>query len=457
MKIIILGSDHVGATLAENLSIEENDVTIVDTEIERLRQLQSRLDVRTITGQGSYPSVLEQAGIEDADMLIAVTDDDELNMIACQVAYSLFKTPRKIARIRASEYLAYQELYVNEVLPIDVVISPEQLVTRHIQRLIEFPGALQVLDFAEGKVQLVCICAYHNGPLVGHALRTLQHHMPTVDTRVAAIFRRGAPLIPTGDTVIEENDEVFFIAASHNIRAVMSEFRRFERPYRRVFIVGGGNVGSYLAKLLEKKYQVKLIEHNTERCELIAENLDNAIILQGDASDPELLIQENVEDADVFCAVTNDDEANIMSAMLAKRFGAYQVMALINRPAYVDLMQGGVIDIAISPQHTTVSSLLAHIRRGDVVKVHSLRGGAAEAIEAIAHGDSQSSKVVGRAIEEIDLPPGTTIGAIVRENKVIIAHHSTVIESDDHVILFLIDKKRIHEVERLFQVEVTFL
>ncbi|EAR62594.1 Trk system potassium transporter TrkA [Neptuniibacter caesariensis] len=457
MKIIILGAGQVGGTLAENLASEDNDITVVDTDSGRLRELQDRLDIRTIEGKASYPSVLDQAGAQDADMLIAVTNSDEVNMIACQIGQTLFNTPTKIARVREHDYLnKNQKIFGEKGIPIDVRISPELLVTKHIKRLIQHPGALQVLDFADGKAQLVAVKAYYGGPLVGREISYLRAHMPNVDTRVAAIFRSGSPIIPQGDTVIEADDEVFFIAARKDIRAVMSELRRLDNPYKRILIAGGGNIGARLAESIEDDFQVKIIERNIKRCNHLARNLDNTIVLQGSASDRELLIEENIEDTDVFCALTNDDEANIMASMLAKRQGARTVMTLINNPAYVDLVQGGAIDIAISPQQTTIGALLTHVRRGDVVAVHSLRRGAAEALEAVAHGDKSSSKVVGKTIEEINLPPGTTIGAIVRNDEVLIAHDDVVVESGDHVILFLVDKRRINDVERLFQVGLTF-
>ncbi|MEJ2687912.1 MAG: Trk system potassium transporter TrkA [Gammaproteobacteria bacterium] len=456
MKIIILGAGQVGASVASNLSSEANDITVVDENAQILQDLQDRLDIRTVAGHGAHPDVLAHAGAVDADMIVAVTNSDETNMVACQVAYTLFRTPTKIARVRSGDYLKHSRLFAPDALPIDVLISPEQVVTDYIQRLIEHPGALQVLDFAGGKVQLVAVHAYYGGPLVGHELRRLKDHMPGVKTRVAAIFRRGKPIIPEGDTVIEVDDEVFFIAARKNIRAVMAELRSLDKPVKRVMLAGGGNIGMRLARALENKYQVKIIEHDAQRARDLSERLHKAIVLLGDAADEELLREENIENTDVFCALTNDEEANILSAMVAKRMGARKVMSLINRAAYVDLMQSEAIDIAISPQQTTIGSLLTHVRRGDVVAVHSLRRGAAEAIEAVAHGDRKTSKVVGRAIEEIRLPPGTTIGAIVRAEEVLMAHHDTVIEPEDHVIMFLVDKRRIAEVERLFQVGVTF-
>lgn len=456
MKIIILGANRVGATLAENLAKEANSVTVVDPDAEALRDLKDHIDIATTTGQASYPDVLRNAGAEDADMLIAVTDSDEINLVACQIAYSLFRTPKKICRLRSNSYVNAEKLFSPEAIPIDVMISPEQIVSHYIKSLIELPGSLQVLDFAGGKAQLVAVRALYGGPLVNQEIRYLREHMPSVDTRVAAIFRRDRPITPQGNTVIEADDEVFFIAARKDIRQVMSELRKVDKPYRRIMIAGGGNIGERLAGALEKNHRTKLIELDARRCEYLAENLNNTTVLQGDASDQDLLQEENIHESDVFLALTNNDEANIMSSLLAKRLGAARVMTLIANPAYVDLVQGGQIDVAISPQQATIGSLLAHVRRGDVVNVHSLRRGAAEAMEAIAHGDSNTSRVVGRKLGEIPLPEGCTIGAIVRDEEVLIAHDHIVVQTDDHIILFLVDKKYIPEVERLFQVGFTF-
>lgn len=457
MKIIIIGAGQVGGTLAENLVGERNDITVIDSDGDTLRNLQDRLDIQVVQGIGSHPDVLQKAGAENADMLIAVTNSDESNMMACQVAYTLYKTPTKIARIRSEQYILYQEkLYGHQDIPVDHLIAPEQLVTKSIKRLIDYPGALQVVEFADGKASLVAVKAYYGGLLVGHALSALKLHMPNVETRVAAIYRRGRPIRPLGTTVIEADDEVFFIAATKHIRAVMSELQKLESSYKRIMIAGGGLIGAGLAKRLEHKHNVKLIEFDPERAKYLSAHLDNTIVFNGDASDSDLLTEENVQQVDAFIAVTNDDEANIMSAMLAKRLGAQKVMVLIQRSAYVDLVQGGEIDIAFSPQQATISALLTHVRRGDIVNVYSLRRGAAEAIEAIAHGDKNTSKVVSKMIKDVKLPPGTTIGAIVRQEQVIIAHSDTVIEADDHVILFLVDKKYISEVEKLFQPSAFF-
>ena len=458
MNILILGAGQVGSSAAHQLSKEEaNEVTIVDLSEEVLRELQDRLDVRTVVGHAAHPEVLERAGANDADIVIALTDSDETNMVACQIAYTLFHTPTKIARIRAAEYMRADRLFAQSSLPVDVRISPEQLVCEYIAQLILYPGAFQVLEFADGAVRLVGARADRNGLLVGQQLKNLKEHVPNAEGRIAAIYRDGKSVEPEGDTVIRDGDEVFFIAARKDIRVFMSEMRELEDPVRRVVIAGGGNIGFRLAQTLEQTNQVKIIERDQSRARQISEQLTKAIVLVGDAADEELLLEENIDNADVFCALTNAEEANILSAMLAKRLGAHKVMALINRPSYAELVESGNIDIAISPQQVTIGSLLAHVRRGDVVKVHSLRRGAAEAIEAIAHGKPESSGVVGKAIEDIDLPKGTTIATIVRHGEVIMAHHDTVVEADDHVILFMTDRRRIEAVENLFQVGVSFL
>jgi len=456
MKIIILGAGQVGGTLAEHLADEQNDITVVDTDPEKLRVLQDRLDIGTVTGGASYPNVLEKAGAEDADMLIAVTNSDEINMMACQVAHSLYGTTKKISRVRSPNYLKEQErLFGREHIPVDVIIGPEQLVTQNIQRLIANPGALQVLGFADGRVQLVAVRAVYGGPIVGHELREIRKHMPKVDTRVAAIFRQDRPILPEGTTVVEAGDEVFFIAARENIRAVMSELRKVDKPYRRVMIAGGGNIGATLAQNIEDKYQVKIIERSYSRCRVLSERLKHSIVLNGSAAEPQLLISENIEATDVFCALTNNDESNIMMSMLAKRMGAKKVITLITNPAYAELV-GDEIDIAISPQQITIGSLLTHVRRGDISNVHALRRGAAEALEVTVHGDTYSSKVVGRRLDEIPLPEGATIGAVVRGEEVLIAHGHIEIQDNDHVILFLVDRNKIKAVEKLFAVGIGF-
>lgn len=459
MKIVIVGAGSVGASLAEILATEANDITLVDTNGLRLRELQEQLDISTVKGHGSHPDVLLHAGIDDADMLVAVTSSDEVNMTACHLAYTLFRTPKKIARVRAASYInpKYRErLFGDTAIPVDVLITPEQVVTDHIHLLLQRPGALQVLNFADGALQLVAVRAYSGGPLVGQELRSLRDRMPNTEARVAAIFRRDRPIFPEGGTIIEAGDEVFFIAARKNIRSVMGELQRLENPYKRILIAGGGNIGFRLAQAIERDCSVKIIESSPERCLHLSERLDRAVVLNGSGTDRNLLVEENIDKIDVFLALTNDDESNIMASLLAKRLGVRKVMTLISNPVYADLVQGAGIDIAISPRQVTTGILLAHVRRGDTANVHSLRHGAAEALEIIVHGDSSNSKVVGRAIGAIKSPPGATLAALVRKGEVMIAHHNTVIESGDHVIVFVVDKKLVPEIEKLFQVGFTF-
>ena len=457
MKIIILGAGQVGGSLALSLSNEDNDITRVDTDPYLLQDIQDRADLRTVVGEASHPSVLQRAGAKDADMIIALTNSDETNMVSCQVAYTLFHTPTKIARIRAIEYLNYSDLFVQEALPVDVLISPEHLISQYVQRLIEYPGSLQVLDFANGKIQLLAMRADPKGPLIGRTLQKIWELMPETEAKVVALYRNNNSIALDENTVIHANDEVFFLASSENAKALTAQLRETDKPYKRILLAGGGNIGFHLAKSLENSFQVKIIERDPKRTKFLSESLDKAIVLQGDAADQDMLLEENIENMDVFCALTNDDEANILSAMLAKRLGANKVMSLINRLSYVDLIESSSIDIAISPQQVTLGTLLAHVRKGDIVAVHSLRRGAAEAIEAVAHGDKKTSKVVGRRIEQVKLPSGATIGAIARGDDVIMAEADIRIEPEDHVIIFLADKTGVKQTERIFQVSATFI
>lgn len=467
MKIIILGAGQVGASVAENLVSEANDITLVDVDAERLELLRERLELRTVQGNAASPSVLREAGAEDADLLIAVTQSDQTNLCACKVARTMFNLPTRIARLRSGEFVDFPQLLANDNFAVDFSICPEQIVTDHIRHLIAFPEALQVLDFADGVVSMVGVRAVEGSPFVGHPLNALPYGLRGTEVRVAAVYRNGEPIIPTGDTVIAAGDEVFCLADSRHIRKVMRELRGSDRPARRIMIAGGGNIGLRLARSLEQDYNVKLLELDPRRAEMLATHLHGTLVLLGDATDERLLENEGIDETDLFVGLTNDDEDNIMSASLAKRMGARRTLALINRKSYADLVQGGPIDIAISPAQVSIGTLLAHVRRGDVVAVHSLRRGAAEALEIVAHGNADESRVVGRRIDQIELPRGATIAAIVRADtrmdrqvvgsKVVMPHHHTVIEKDDHVVVFCTHKRLVRPVEKLFQVGLTFL
>ena len=457
MNIVILGAGQVGTSLAD--LAQNNDVTVVDINRLHLQRLQDRLDIRTVPGHASHPDILSQAGVEDADMLIAATQDDETNILACHLAHSLFKIEKKIARVRSRSYLDHPELFDREqnsnAIPIDVLISPESLVTDYILQLIEYPGSLQVIDFAEGKVRLVAMRAYPDGLLVGKKIRALGDHLPKdIKTRIVAVYRRDEVVMPTGDTIIKEGDEVFFLAEAAHIPQIVHELRRTKvRPSRRIMIGGGGNIGFSLAQALEKAHQVKLIDRNMQQAREVAEALDETVIIHGDVSDKDLLLEENIDEIDLYVAVTNNDEANIISGMLAKKLGVRRVIALVNNQSYVELIQRNSIDIAISADSITTSYLLHHTRKGDTVKVATLRKGAAEAMEVIAHGSENTSEIIGRRIGEIDWPSDITIGCIIRDEQVIIAHRNLEIEAEDHIILFLSNSENAAEIAQLFSPE----
>jgi trk system potassium uptake protein TrkA len=469
VKIIILGAGRVGTSVAESLVSEANDITVIDSDGPRVAELQARYDLRGLVGNASLPSVLKEAGAADADMLIAVTSADETNLVTCKIAADLFNVPTRIARVRNTELQDHPELTGEQGFRATHIIWPEQSVTDYLLKLIEFPEALQVLEFADGRACLIAVRAFAGGPLVSHPIADLRKHIPNIDTRIVAIFRNERSLPCEATTMVQPGDEVFFLAATEHIRTVMGELRRMDKPVKRVMLAGGGNIGLRLARALDtgegidwaERFNVKIIEANKRRCEYLATQLSaDVLVLNGDGTDEDLLADEGVNEVDLFAALTNDDENNIMSALLAKRFGARRTIALINRKSYGDLMQGGQIDIAISPSHATLSNLLKHVRRGDVVAAHSLRRGAAEALEIIAHGDAKSSRVIARKIEDVDLPKGATIGAIVRgqgeQARVLIAHHDVVIEAEDHLIVFVERKRMIARVEKLFQVGVGF-
>ncbi len=465
-KIVIFGAGAVGSSVAEALSYEDNDVTIIDREESALGQKLQNLDIRTIRGDACDPRVLDEANIEDAEMVLAVTNQDDTNILVCLLACMLANTPNVIARLRNPEFhRRKQDLFGREPnsrkIPIDSIFSPEQLVTEQIMRLIRQPGALQIVEFADGKIQLVAIRADQGGKLVGHRIEELRQHLPSIDSRVAAIYRGDRPIIPKGETVIEPDDEVFFIAAPEHIINIMTELRSVEATFgKRVMLVGAGNIGMQLAREMEHgEWRVKLIEHNQKRAREASNELSNTIVIFGNAADQDLMLRENIDTAEVFCSITNDDEVNILSAMMAKKLGARRTMALINNTAYAELLENTGIDIVISPSLSTVSALLRDIRRGGTVAVHSLRRGAAEAIETVVHGSKSSSKVVGRTIGELKLPEGITVGAILRNDEVLIAHRNIVIEDQDHVIIFVVDKggKKIEQVQKLFEPDPLWL
>jgi trk system potassium uptake protein TrkA len=461
MNIIIFGAGRVGESVAESLVSEQNDITVIDQDPERLRLLEERLDLRGVVGNGIQPSVLQEAGAKDADMLIACAAADEANLVVCKIAHDLFNITTTIARLRSPEFNEGDALLGKSGFAVDHVICPEESVTRYIEQLIQYPEALQVLEFAEGRVSLIAVRAAADSLLVNHTIAEFRDRLPHAEMRVVALYRQDALVDALPETRILPGDEVFVLADTRKIPIVLGGIHKTDKPVQRLMLAGGGKVGLRLARILASQYDVKLIERDKKRCEYLASQLPSStLILNGDGADEDLLHEENVGEMDLFVSLTSDDEDNIMSAMLAKRMGARRVMALINRRAYADMMQGSTIDIAISPSQTVIGELLAHLRRGDVAAVHSLRRGAAEALEGIARGDGKTSKLVGRRVEDIKLPKGVSMGAIVRgegkASEVLMPHHDTVIAANDHIILFIPNKRDVRAVEKLFQVSATF-
>ncbi len=452
MKILILGAGQVGSTLAKYLSSDnENNITVIDKDDSNLLALQRHLDIKTISGHASYPNILEDAGIKNMDMLIAVTNSDESNMLACQMAHTLYQVDKKVARVRTAEYLHRKELFSDDAIPIDFVITPEGLVTNYIKRVVEEPGAEQVFEFENGLVQLVETRAYAGTPIVGHPIKDLHEHLPKTRMRIVSLYRNGRAIPAYGDTVIRDGDRVYFVTKKESVSKVIKEFRRLDKVYRNIIIAGGGRIGLDLAKFLEKNHRVRIIELNKKRVVEIADQLEDALVLCGNASDEELLLEEGIENTDLFLALTDSDEINVIVSILAKRLGAHKTVALVKRNVYEDLAeQSEDVDMVVSPDQITASGILAHIRKGDTMMVHSLRQGKSEAIEIIVHGDREHSDVVGRTVEEINLPTGVVVGSVVRNNEVIMGSRTLVIEEGDHVLLVLTDVDRIHTVEALF-------
>ena len=451
MNILILGAGRVGSASAIQLASEQdNEVTVVDMDDERLDKLSSKSDLRVIEGNASHPNILMSAGAENADMLIAVTSSDEVNMVSCQIASTLFNTQTKIARIRQAEYTKHSDLFSEGNIPVDLILSPEALVTNYIAEVIEHPGAFQVLNFAEGKIKMVGVKTKQHGFLVDRPISHLHEHLGNEKVRIAAVYRDGEMISPGGATVIKEGDEVYFIAAPEDIDYKITEFKQDQEKARNITIAGGGRVGYKLAALLEKDNHVKIIEKDSERAKYIAEKLESAIVLKGDSADDSLLKEENIENSDVFVATTNSEEANILSAMVAKRMGAKKVMAIANKDSLSDLAEAGTIDIAISAERITTSALLSHVRKGDVVTVHKLKRGNAEALEAVAH-DHEESNAVGKTVEEISLPEGSFITGIVsHQGEIKAVHRDTMVEADDHVVVFIDNRDTIGEIETIF-------
>ncbi len=459
MKIIILGADAVGVALARSMTEEGNDVTLIDERPERLRDLQHLFDMNVLVGRGSHPQVLRQADIEDADMLVALTKQDEVNIIGCRVAHTLFNVPTKIAVVRTRAYLEESDkLFGDGLIPIDALLNPDRIISNQICGLIRYPGTLQFAEFGDGCLLLVCVVAREGGSLIDRPLRECRQMLTGV-VRIAAAYRDDKAIIPDGDTRIYPGDEIFFFAPPEQVAELNAALGKRIDPFKRIIIAGGNDIGIHLAEALQHKYRVKLIERDKERAQLCDRNLDGIVVLHGDPTNKNMLSEENIHQTDIFCAVTDDDEDNILSALIAKHLGARKALALVNDTNYIELIRRDHIDIdiALSMQQITLSELLCHVRHGDTVAAYSLRRGNTEALEIVVHGDTRTSKIVGRPVSRLHLPPGCMVCGIIRGGRAIPVESERVIESGDRLIFFVIDKKHIPDIEKVFQVNATFL
>jgi trk system potassium uptake protein TrkA len=457
MKVIVCGAGQVGFSIARHLALENNDVTVIDLDPELVRRVSDTLDANGVIGHASNPEILEKAGVNNADIIIAVTYVDEVNMIACQVAHSLFDVPTKIARVRQQSYLLpiYANLFSRDHMPIDVIISPEMEVARAIERRLQVPGAFEMIPLVNGKVKLLGVRCDTTCPLINTPLRQLTQLFPNLNIVIIGLMREGNPIVPNADDQLLLGDEVYFVVDSEQVSRAMVAFGHEEAEARRVVIFGGGNVGLFLAQEIEKSHdwvKAKIVESNQKRAELISGMLDRTMVLNGNVLDPEILEEANILQTDTVIAVTNDDETNILASLLAKQNGCDRAITLINTGTYETLINSLGIDVVVSPRNITVSTILQHVRRGRIHSVHTLREGFGELIEAEA---LETSELVGKPLNEAKLPPGVMLGAIVRDGKMICPRGTTVVQAFDRVVMFAAEDV-IRDVEKIFSVQLEY-
>ena len=449
MKVLILGAGRVGGSLARALVNNNYDVSIVDQDKTALSELEEKLDIMTVEGHAAHSLSIKKTGADESTTVIAVTSNDEVNIIACQIAKKQFNVKKTICRLAESSYT--EDLSVFGEAVIDIVISPEKEVMNHLKELIIHPGTEQIEKFADGTVNLVSVKAKKKGKLVGRELKGFKDDMPDTNAFVASIYRKGKPFIPSGDTVIKENDEIYFISSESNIDQIVNEFREKEDVYSRVMVVGGGKIGFSLAKEIENEYKTKLVDSNKEKCSKLSKELEKTIVLHGSATDEDLLKSESIENIDIFCALTDDDETNLMSSLLAKKMGAKKTMIILNNPSYLGLVPG-FIDIYIAPYRLTVSSVLQDLRDSDVAQDVLLKmDTGAEAIEGVVHANEYTSELFGKSLKEIPLPEGASIGAVVRHGELLMPDSDVELCINDHLIIFLANKDMVSEVEVFFK------
>jgi trk system potassium uptake protein TrkA len=457
MRVLICGAGQVGYGIAERLAAEDNDVSVIDTSPQLVQAIRDTLDVRGFVGHGAHPDVLAQAGAEQADMIVAVTLFDEVNMIACQVAHSLFNVPTKIARIRAQSYLQphWNDLFSSNHLPIDVIISPEVEVGEMVLRRLALPGAFDTVRFANDEVVVVGIVCGENCPVVDTPLSQLTELFPDLRAVVVGIVRDGRMFVPRSSDAMIVGDHVYVVCHREQVQRTLGIFGHEEQEAHRVVIAGGGNIGLYVANALETRNasaKIKIIESDRERAVAIADRLKRTVVLHGNALDQEILIEADIQDADTLIALTNDDEVNIIACVMAKRLGSRSSMALINNRSYPAFTDTLGIDATVNPRSVTTSRVLQYVRRGRIRGVHTIENGLAEVIEAEA---LETSPLVGKPLRELKLPDGIRIGAVYRDRKVIVPDGATQIAAKDRVIIFA-TAERVRQVEQMFRVSLEF-
>jgi trk system potassium uptake protein len=449
MKILILGAGRVGSSLASTLSRGDYDVSIVDINKDKLLRLQEDFDLATVIGHGSHPKTLKEAGADQETILLAVTNSDECNITSCQIAKSKFKVQKTICRLSDSSYLDSLDAFGEK--SIDIAIGPENEVTDHLIDLIKHPGAEQIESFANGSLKVVSVKAKKDGMLVNRELKSIKSDMPDTETFVPAIYRKGKPFIPDGKAIIKENDEIYFLAAEKDIDSIVQEMRLQDVSSSRIMIIGGGKIGFALAQSLEEDYKVKIIDPDKDRCEVLSRELNRTIVLKGGGSDEELLKSENIENIDIFCALTNDDETNIMSAFLAKKLGAKKTIIIVNNYTYINILPKNFVDIALSPQRLTVSMVLQHLAKGDVPQevIFKLESGA-EAIEGIIHKNKFTEGFFNKPISEMPLPENCVVAAVIRNGEIFMNSKKLLLSPEDRIIVFILGKTNKEKIENLF-------
>lgn len=456
MRIIILGAGQIGERLARNLVSDKNDIVLIDQKSDILDNIRSHIDVQTITGHAASPKILLEAGIDQTDLLIAVTSSDETNMLACLVASKLFHIPKTIARIRSQDYHQFPELYHKNIIPIQTIIYPTHAIIQHINRMIQYPDFTQILNFYQDTICLVSFDIQTTDWAHGKTIAELRQQIANLHINIAALFNKKKSLPLDNTYLLTDQDKIIFITHEKDLHALLTELKRHPKPNKYIMIAGGGRIGSELAKQLEQTHHVKLIEIATNKIEKTIAELNKTLVIAGDISDRELLLNENIEDIDMFCAVTGHDETNIMASLQAKYLGAKYAMTLVNHDNYIDLIDGSVIDTALSPQSIILGSILSKVRHGNMIKIHHIQE-EAEAIEIIVEGTEQTSAVIGRPISEIEFPPDCIVAGVVRGKKLYFVHSNVVLAAEDHVILILLKQKYIHQLEALFAINLTFM